>query len=67
MSVARRSLVLQSNWTTRRPRGCASSVFWIVNVALIEQFIKPDHCQITGQERQKGNENAKDKLPGTVG
>lgn len=53
LSLARRSLVLQSNWTTRIPRGCASSVFWILNVALIEQFITPDHCQITGQERQK--------------
>lgn len=30
-----------------------SSVFWILNVALIEQFITADHCQITGQERQQ--------------
>lgn len=53
LSVARRSLVLQTNWTTRIPRGCVSSVFWVLNVALIEQFITPDHCQITGQATQK--------------
>lgn len=28
-------------------------MFWILNVALIEQLITPDHCQRSGQERQK--------------
>lgn len=30
-----------------------SGAFWILNVALIEQFITSDHCQVSGQERRK--------------
>lgn len=53
LSGASRSLVLQRNWTARTPGGSASTVFGLLNVALIEQFITPDHCQLSGQEKTK--------------
>lgn len=57
------SLVLQRNWTTCTPRGCVSSVFWVLNEALIERFITRITVTEMGEEgKKKGGKNTKDKM-----
>lgn len=43
-----------------------SNVFWVLNEALIERFITRITVTQMGEEDKKGNENAKDELPGAA-